>query len=174
MNATVKIHEPNLCVVQQVCNFCLDQDENTNWCEKCGLREHVFDVDPVSEFVKLALLPKKKIVQTVCIAHNRFEGFDSQFVLKHLVEKLRLRPKLILNGTKIVLMSVKKVRFVDSLNFLHMPLSSLPKAFGLPNLLKGDFRIFLMLRKTEVMSVHYRIFVIMRLIICRVIKGKSF
>ena len=45
-DATVKIHEPNLCVAQQVCKFCLDQDENTNWCEKCGLRKHVFDVDP--------------------------------------------------------------------------------------------------------------------------------
>jgi len=92
----------------------------------------------VKQFVDLALLERKNFSQTICIAHNS-QSFDCQFVLKYMVEKLLLEPKLILNGTKIILMTIEKVKFVDSLNYLHMPLSALPKAFGLPELEKGTF-----------------------------------
>ena len=134
----VKIHEPNLCIVHQVCILCLEYDTNLVFCHACGIRRHVFRNEPVKRFVELALLPRKKFVKTIFIAHNS-QGFDSQFVLKYMVEKMYLKPRLILNGTKIILLSIEKVKLIDSLNYFHMPLSALPKAFGLPDLIKGDF-----------------------------------
>jgi len=39
-------------------------------------------------------------------------------------------------------MSYRGVKFIDSLNYFHMPLSSLPKAYGLSNIEKGTFPHF--------------------------------
>ncbi|XP_071581882.1 uncharacterized protein [Temnothorax nylanderi] len=41
------------------------------------------------------------------------------------------QPQVILNGTKIVVMTVGHTKFIDSLNYMPMKLSELPKAFGL-------------------------------------------
>ena len=46
---------------------------------------------------------------------------------------------MILNGTKIIVMTVENVKFIDSLNFINLPLSSLPQAFSLPDVEKGTF-----------------------------------
>ncbi|XP_055380657.1 uncharacterized protein LOC129611502 [Condylostylus longicornis] len=45
-----------------------------------------------------------------------------------------------MKGTKIIQMSISNIRFLDSLNYLPMPLAQLPKAFDLSvNLKKGYF-----------------------------------
>ena len=134
----ITVHEPNLCVVHQVCSYCLEDDNIQNWCTECGVREYVFTRNPVSEFVELCLLEKKNFKKTICIAHNA-QSFDSQFLLKHMVEKLRIKPSIILNGSKIVVMTVQNVKFIDSLNFMNLPLSSLPEAFSLLDIEKGTF-----------------------------------
>ena len=36
-------------------------------------------------------------------------------------------------------MTLDNVKFIDSLNYFHMPLSALPKAFGFPDTSKGTF-----------------------------------
>ena len=46
-------------------------------------------------------------------------------------------PTVIMNGSKIILMEIANVKFIDSLNYFHMPLSSLPKAYGLNEIEKG-------------------------------------
>ena len=48
-------------------------------------------------------------------------------------------PTIIMNGSKIILMEIANVKFIDSLNYFHMPLSSLPKAYGLNEIEKGVF-----------------------------------
>ena len=60
---------------------------------------------------------------SVCIAHN-FKGFDSYFILKYLYDN-KVRPVLIMNGANIMEMTVAEsdTRFIESLNFLHVPLS---------------------------------------------------
>lgn len=65
------------------------------------------------------------------IAHNG-QGFDFQFILKHIMENTKFVPELIQRGTKITMMEFDNVRFIDSLNYFPMPLSALPKAFDLP------------------------------------------
>lgn len=129
----------NLCVVQQVCSACLDNENISEFCNFCGVREYIFKTDPVKQLVDLALERRKNISKVICIAHNA-QGFDGQFVFKYLVEKERkIRPTVILNGSKIILMEFLHVKFIDSLNYLHMGLSALPKAYGLGNIEKGTF-----------------------------------
>ena len=62
------------------------------------------------------------------------------FVLKWLIDQ-GIKPYCIYNGTKIMFMEVPKlsIRFIDSLNFLQMPLKSFPKTFGMNELKKGYF-----------------------------------
>ena len=79
---------------------------------------------------------------SVCIAHN-FKGYDSYFILKYLYDN-KVLPGLIMNGAKTMEMSVLEsdMRFIDSLNFLPMPLSEFPKTFGFTELAKGYFPHF--------------------------------
>ncbi|GLV46419.1 hypothetical protein CBL_20758 [Carabus blaptoides fortunei] len=50
-----------------------------------------------------------------------------------------MKPKLIKNGTKIMLMEIDYVRFIDSINFLPMSLSNLIKARDLPLSIKTGY-----------------------------------
>ena len=73
------------------------------------------------------------------IAHNS-KGYDCHFVLKWLIDQ-GIKPYCIYNGAKIMFMEISKlsIRFIDSLNFLQMPLKSFPKTFGMSELKKGYF-----------------------------------
>ena len=42
-----------------------------------------------------------------------------------------------MRGSKILCMEVLHIKFIDSLNFLSMPLSAFPKTFGLLELKRG-------------------------------------
>ncbi|CAH2005856.1 unnamed protein product [Acanthoscelides obtectus] len=55
------------------------------------------------------------------------------------IEKTSLYPNVIMRGTKLILMEVGNVKFLDSLNYFPMPLTALPKAFDLKELKKGYF-----------------------------------
>ncbi|CAH2016900.1 unnamed protein product, partial [Acanthoscelides obtectus] len=55
------------------------------------------------------------------------------------VEKTSLYPNVTMRGTKLILMEVGNVKFLDSLNYFPMPLTALPKAFDLKELKKGYF-----------------------------------
>ncbi|XP_033221231.1 probable DNA polymerase [Belonocnema kinseyi] len=99
-----------------------------------------FSKDPVSEFTKFATRKMSHFTETVCIAHNA-KRFDAQFILSHLIKEKGLRnpPEIILNGASILLMKVNQTRFIDSLNYLHMPFRQLPEAFRLEEAKKGTF-----------------------------------
>ena len=141
-DADTHLHIVNLCVVQQVCDACLDIADISIPCSICGsVREHVFRDEPIKQLVNYALIRRKNIGEIICIAHNA-QGFDAQFVLKHLVARKDFRetPSVILNGSKIIVMKFANLKFLDSLNYLHMGLSALPKAYGLGGgIEKGTF-----------------------------------
>ena len=73
------------------------------------------------------------------IVHNS-KGYDCHFVLKWLIDQ-SIKPYCIYNGAKIMFMEISKlsIRFIDSLNFLQMPLKSFSKTFGMSELKKGYF-----------------------------------
>ena len=82
---------------------------------------------------------KNKSTITV-IAHN-FQGYDSYPIIscysaqKRQIEQIR-------NGDKVLQLQVGRIRFIDSLSFFNIPLSSFPKTFGLTELRKGFFPHF--------------------------------
>ncbi|CAH1995991.1 unnamed protein product [Acanthoscelides obtectus] len=61
------------------------------------------------------------------------------FILVQKAQKTSLYPNVIMRGTKLILMEVGNVKFLDSLNYFPMPLTALPKAFDLKELKKGYF-----------------------------------
>lgn len=129
----IKIHIPTLCVAHQICESCAKVDDLAERCEWCGVREFIFRRDPVKEFVEFVTRPTKSFNRIICIAHNA-KAFDAQFILKHIVENhSALNPRVTLNGTKIIVLTAGRAKFIDSVNYMPMRLSELPKAFGLPD-----------------------------------------
>ena len=63
-----------------------------------------------------------------------------------------MKPYCIYNGAKIMFMEVPKlrIRFIDSINFLQIPLKAFPKTFGLDELKKIIFHITLTKRITKI------------------------
>ena len=122
------IHEVNLCVVydeeREVATF---RGKNT-----------------VKDFCKWLFTPEHD--QSIVIAHN-FQGYDSYFILKHLDQEA-IPYEVIYNGAKCMTLTTKRkgkkqfavvIKFIDSLNFIPMPLAKFPKTFGLNELCKGYF-----------------------------------
>ena len=91
----------------------------------------------IEEFCKCFINDKFK--GYTFIAHNS-QGYDCHIVLKWLIDQ-GIKPYCIYNGAKIMFMELTKlsIRFIDSLNFLQMPLKAFPKTFGMNELKKGYF-----------------------------------
>ncbi|KAJ8914408.1 hypothetical protein NQ315_017502 [Exocentrus adspersus] len=63
------------------------------------------------------ILGQRKIFkQVVVIAHNG-QAFDHQFVPNYILTAADLKPDLIMRGTKIIMMSLGNVKFLDSMNY---------------------------------------------------------
>jgi len=65
----------------------------------------------------------------VAIAHNA-KAFDLHFILNRAIF-LKWKPKLILNGIKIICMTMEHLTFIDGISFMPCFLRKLPEAFGL-------------------------------------------
>lgn len=132
-----KIHIPNLCVFQYKCSECIDK--STIRCKICFGDVKIFKNEPIKMFMEFLLGIKKNYKSVVIIAHNA-QSFDSQFILNHVLKETDITPQLIMRGTKILLMGIDNMKFIDSLNYFPMSLAELPKAFDLgPETKKGYF-----------------------------------
>lgn len=83
------------------------------------------------------------------IAHNA-RGFDAYLLIRYLVQQL-IKPKLIVQGSKVMSFEDEHFsqRYIDSLNFLPMKLSSLPSAMGFEQEKKGHFPHFFNTTKNQ-------------------------
>ena len=88
------------------------------------------------------------------IAHNS-KRYDCHFILKWLINQ-GIKPYCIYNGAKIMFMEIPKlsIRFIDSLNFLQMPLKSFPKTIGMNELKKGYFPHYSIRSATKTTLAH--------------------
>lgn len=133
------IHEPNLCIFNQRCSNCMNWNSERAVCDVCGNRQFIMKNNCIELFIQHVLNQRKCFKHVVALAHNS-QSFDCQFVLKYILEKTTLKPELILRGSKIILLSIDNLRFIDSLNYFPMRLADLPKAFDLlPSFKKGYF-----------------------------------
>ena len=134
------------------CDDCITNDNITQRCETCGIREYVFDKDPVRSFLNLCLDPFPKnspLGQKICIAHNA-KSFDAQFLLRELVIMKQCYPTVILKGKNIILLECNSVKFIDSLSYFQCKLADLPRTFSLPETTKKGYFPHLFNTKTNV------------------------
>ena len=159
-------HVPNFVVAQSICSHCEKQPiteksvcyecgSRCNICDKydvkekewernpcvgCGKRQVIFKgPNTKREFCQWLISEQHKYV--TAIAHNA-RAYDAYFIYDYLMENSIIPEPTIFSGSKIMYMKVGKglnIRILDSLNFLPMPLSKLPKSFGLQELKKGFF-----------------------------------
>ena len=92
----------------------------------------------IEEFCLWAFNDKHK--HYTLIAHNG-KGYDYQFVLKWLYDNTDYEIETIYAGQKIMSIMIKglRIRFIDSLCFITLPLKKFPKTFGQTELKKGYF-----------------------------------
>ena len=159
-------HVPNLVVANSICSWCQDVthvkpadkcnfcgsrcQKCQKWnrkenqfekypCEGCGNRQVIFQGEGTVNRFCAWLISEQHCGVTV-IAHNA-RSYDSYFIYSYLLSN-GIRPSIIFRGAKIInlhIMNNLNIRFLDSLNFLSMPLSQLPKSFGLTEMKKGFF-----------------------------------
>ncbi|KAK4885665.1 hypothetical protein RN001_001936 [Aquatica leii] len=138
------LHTPSLCVAEQVCNLCVNINDINYNCTSCGKRQHIFKKNPVGDFLNYVSALKKKVKKgdIVALAHN-MKGYDGAFVLRELLKnKNAWNPKIISTGTKLMSINCDgNIKFIDSINYMPMPLSKLPKTFNFPGS-KGYFPHF--------------------------------
>ena len=159
-------HVPNLAVAHSICHWCRDvthvgADDTCNFCgsrcnlcsswnkkEKqferapcrgCGKRQVIFKGrDTVDQFC--SWLISEQHTGVIAMAHNA-RAYDNYFIYHHVI-KNGMKPSIIFRGAKIINFHIRNnlnIRLLDSLNFLTMPLSQLPKSFGLSEMKKGFF-----------------------------------
>jgi len=126
------------------CHICGHEDYKGPPCPNtCGKRETVFrGVNTLNLFGAWLFCETHKYFTAV--AHNS-KSYDGIFLLNYLVNQSIRPDKIIYNGSKIMYLHVGRglnIRLIDSLNFLPMKLSALPKSFGLTELKKGWFPHF--------------------------------
>ena len=116
-----RIHEPNLCIVQN--------EAGDEW---------IFEGDTTQEdFCEWLFTPEH--AGCTVMAHN-FQGYDSYFILQYLREQ-GVKYDVIMRGAKALSVKVPmfNIRFIDLLNFIPMRLANFPKTFGIEELAKGYF-----------------------------------
>ncbi|CAH0556585.1 unnamed protein product [Brassicogethes aeneus] len=138
LSSNIFLHEPNLCVVQQVCSNCITVDNIDLDCNKCGKRKHIFSEDPVGSLLNFLHEFEKKKFNVFALAHN-LKSYDGCFITKHVFKDVnRWNPTIIRNGCKFVSITCNKIKFIDSLNYMPLPLNKLPNAFKFDEV-KGYF-----------------------------------
>jgi hypothetical protein len=133
-------HIPNFICAKYVCYDCLEKEDHkdaqsslNDKCEECETR--FFSKN--SDFGDW-LFTKKK---TICIAHN-MRSFDGILMLEYILQIMNSvdkMPKVLLNGSKIISMEFRNLKFIDSLSFLPMALDKFTKTFDIKELKKGYF-----------------------------------
>ena len=126
------VHEANLIIAERLCIDCA----NNSMCKKVNFCK-IYSFDNNMDFCKW--LFTKENQHFTAVAHN-FQGFDGVFVMKYIKETMLPSdpmPDTIVNGTKIMTLTFKKVRLIDSFLFIPMSLEKFPKTFGLNEMKKG-------------------------------------
>ena len=124
-------HIPNYIVAKKVCVSCLDKLNRVCSCEDVEFTNN-------SEFCEWLFEQDEQIV---CLCHN-FKGYDSSFVMEWILENMTAQdktPNVLMNGSKIICLKFRKIKIIDSLSFIPMPLEKFSKTFDIKELKKGFF-----------------------------------
>lgn len=133
-------HKPILCVAQQICHLCFDDDDLNVRCINCKQREHIFELGTcVEEFVNFCDNYRPYACNNVCVIAHNFKSYDGHFIMNELMKRDK-SVKPVMNGLKILTVLYDNyIRFIDSINFIPIALRKFPKTFGLDNIEKGFY-----------------------------------
>lgn len=96
--------------------------------------QQIFEGDTcVASFMQYLIQIKKIFKKVIIIAHN-MQGYDGHFCLRYMYNSKKWElgaDALVMNGTKILKISVDRYLFIDSLNYFMVPLSKLSSMFKL-------------------------------------------
>jgi hypothetical protein len=98
-------------------------------CARCGKRQHAFWDDPVGDMLSYLCEPRPWVKQIVAIAYNA-KVFDLQFISDRALF-LKWRPEIIMNGQKIMCVTVEHIKFIHSISYLLFSQHKLAGAFRL-------------------------------------------
>jgi hypothetical protein len=129
-----QFHHANLIVASKRCVSCLN---NNKVCSSCQIHHKFYTI---ADFC-LWLLEQNHFT---CIAHN-FKEFDGMFILRWFSENIVPCEKpleTIINGTKVISLTFKKLKFIDSLSFIPSSLAAFTKTFDLKDNKKRFFSLF--------------------------------
>jgi len=129
LTESASVHIPNLVCLQHFCAVCEKDPDIDADCVRCGRTQHAFWDDPMGDLLTYLCKERPWCEKVVAIAHNA-KGFDAHFILDRAI-LLKLTPKLILNGQRIVYVTIHNLTFLASISFLPTALRKLPEAFGL-------------------------------------------
>ncbi len=152
VNETCNSLKVNLAVLQTVCMNCINNNESDFHCSVHGRREYIFKGKDSAHLLLTQLFQlrlthenrgarkSRRKPQIICIAHNGGK-FDLSYIAQCIYarEYCKSEPELVLDGNKFYSINLGNLKFIDSLNFLPVPLSSLPAMMGLKNTAKGYF-----------------------------------
>ena len=115
------IHTANLCIVHN----------------EAGYEQLFRGANTIADFCRWLFTKEHR--KCIVVAHN-FQGYDGYFIQNYL-NKNGVKYEVILRGAKILSMTVPmfNIKFIDSLNFIPMPLAKFPQTFGMTELCKGYF-----------------------------------
>ena len=77
----------------------------------------------------------------IALAHN-LKGYDGTFIANYCINNMSSAdnfPEMIATPTKLLQISFKKIKIIDSYSFLAMALDKFPKTFEIPELKKGFY-----------------------------------
>ena len=100
--------------------------------EDCAL-QFLHDLDDLTE------VPDRDDEREILVVFHNLKGFDGMFILHELYQQQREVADQLTVGAKVLSFKSGPLKFIDSLCFLPMPLTSFPSTFNLTELKKGFF-----------------------------------
>jgi hypothetical protein len=149
------LHDSCLCLSNDAWNLDNSSCKTSSWsdtdpCSECGQQQIVIRSGCETDLFKLFFewLLRPSMCGFSLVAHNG-AGFDSPYLLRHLISDNGLYADTIFSGSKLLQLLAKRstkakkifFRCIDSVQFFQSALSALPKQFGLDttDLKKGFF-----------------------------------
>ena len=124
-------HVPNLVIAKRKCVQCLVTSSSCADCDK------IYKFYNNKDFCEWLLEQK----HYTALAHN-LKGYDGVFIANYCINDLMSNetyPEMIATPTKLLQISFRNVKVIDSLSFLQMALDKFPKTFDIPEMKKGFY-----------------------------------
>ena len=126
-------NEENVFIANLLC-YSSDEEDTIHALdgEDCVL-QFLQDLDDLTE------VPESDKMREIIVVFHNLKGFDGMFLIHELYNQQRSVENQITVGAKVLSFKSGTIKFIDSLCFLPMPLSTFSETFNLNELKKGFF-----------------------------------